>query len=365
MQKQYNKEPVELMNNSIEETSKYYKREQLIQFECKLCSRPFTRWLMDLKHTKVIPKNCPNCNKSIAKTQSPKKPLLKLEGDIPIEEIKKYKRVELICSSCNSVTTRSVRMFLPDKKLICSNCLRAESVKEKYGETHIARVKSITAKKQATMIQRYGCANPSHNKEINKKKSETWKSHQEKNLNAMKNGMIGKYGVDNASKIESVRWRKSRAFRNNHKKIKTKNTHVIYRPEYHYKSVYIYNNLKFDSSWELAFYIYCIDKGKNIIRETCSFTYNCNGLDYSYFPDFRVNGALVEIKGLQFFENRNPASRMINLVLEGFNSKKSFMIISKKYEEIGAQIQEKIGRGTTILDGHGFYSREESCRIKN
>ena len=35
------------------------------------------------------------------------------------------------------------------------------------------------------------------------------------------------------------------------------------------------------------------------------------------------------------------ASRMINLVLEGFNSKKSFMIISKKYEEIGAQIQEK------------------------
>lgn len=53
------------------------------------------------------------------------------------------------------------------------------------------------------------------------------------------------------------------------------------------------------------------------------------------------------------------ASRMINLVLEGFNSKKSFMIISKKYEEIGSQIQEKIGRGTTILDGHGFYSRKE------
>ena len=53
------------------------------------------------------------------------------------------------------------------------------------------------------------------------------------------------------------------------------------------------------------------------------------------------------------------ASRMINIVLEGFNSKKSFMIISKKYEEIGSQIQEKIGRGTTILDGHGFYSREE------
>ena len=265
---------------------------------------------MDLKHTKIIPKNCPNCNKSIAKTQLPKKSLLKVDSNTPIEEIKKYERIEFVCQLCSSVTTRSTRMFLPDKKLICSNCLREKSVKEKYGETHIARVKSITAKKQATMIQRYGCANPSHNKEINKKKSKTWKSNQEKNLNAMKKGMLGKYGVDNAFKIESVRWRKSRAFRNSYKK--AKKSHIIYRPDYHYKSIYIYNNLKFDSSWELAFYIYCIDKGKNIVRETCSFTYNYNGTDYSYFPDFRVNGALVEIKGLQFFENRNPNCRMIN-----------------------------------------------------
>ena len=309
MLKQYSEESIALINSSIEETSKYYKREQLIKFECKLCSRQFTRWLMDLKHTKIIPENCPNCNKSLAKTQPPKKPILKIYESTTAEEIKNYKKVEFICRSCRLPSTRSVRMFLPDKKLICSNCLRAESVREKYGETHIARVKSITAKKQATMMQRYGCANPSHNREINKKKSKTWKSHQEKNLNAMKSGMLGKYGVDNASKIESVRWKKSRAFRNSYKRVKS---HIVYKPDYHYKSVYLYNDLKFDSSWELAFYIYCIDRGKNIIRETCSFTYNCNGTDYSYFPDFRVNGALVEIKGLQFFENRNPNGRMIN-----------------------------------------------------
>ena len=312
MPKQYSEKPVELINNSIEETSKYYKREQLIQFKCKLCSKPFTRWLMDLKHIKIIPENCPNCNKSIAKTQQPKKPIIKINENTSTEEIRNYKKVEFVCKSCNLVSTRSVRMFLPDRKLICSNCLRANSVKEKYGETHIARVKSITAKKQATMIKRYGCANPSHNKEINKKKSKTWKSHQEKNLNAMKKGMLGKYGVDNASKIESVRWRKSRAFRNSNKKSKAKNPRAVYRPDYHYKSIYLYNDLKFDSSWELAFYIYCVDKGKNIIRETCSFTYNCNGADYSYFPDFRVDGFLVEIKGLQFFENRNPNGKMIN-----------------------------------------------------
>lgn len=53
------------------------------------------------------------------------------------------------------------------------------------------------------------------------------------------------------------------------------------------------------------------------------------------------------------------ASRMINFMLEGFNPKKSVMIISRHYEEIGQAIQEKIGRGTTVFDGHGFYSKEE------
>lgn len=312
MPKQYSQEPVKLINNSIEETSKYYRREQLIKFKCNKCSKFFTRWLMDLKHTKIIPENCPNCNKSIAKTKPPKKPLLRITENTPTKEIKNYKKVEFVCKSCGVRTTRSVRMFLLDKKLVCSNCLRTNSVKEKYGETHIARVAAIRDKKQATMMKRYGCVNPSHNKEINKKKSKTWKSHQEKNLNAMKKGMLGKYGVDNASKIESVRWRKSRTFRNSSRKFKVKNSHAIYKQDYHYKSVYLYNDLKFDSSWELAFYIYCIDKGKNIIRETCSFTYNCNGTNYSYFPDFRVDGFLVEIKGLQFFENHNPNCRMIN-----------------------------------------------------
>ena len=363
MPKQYSKEPVELINSSIEETSKYYKREQLIKFTCKLCSKQFTRWLMDLKHTKVIPENCPNCNKSIAKTKPSKKSLLKITENTTAEEIKNYKKVEFVCKSCGLASTRSVRMFLPDKKLICSNCLREESVKEKYGETHIARVKSITAKKQATMIQRYGCVNPSHNKEINKKKSKTWKSHQEKNLNAIKKGMLGKYGVDNASKIESVRWRKSRAFRNSSRKFKAKNSHAIYRPDYHYKSIYIYNNLKFDSSWELAFYIYCIDNNNNIIRETCFFTYNCNGTDYSYFPDFRVDGSLVEIKGLQFFENRNPNGRMINpfdrSLDEKFEAKHQCMI--KNGIQIITDCSKYISYVAQVY-GADFL---KSCRIKN
>ena len=35
------------------------------------------------------------------------------------------------------------------------------------------------------------------------------------------------------------------------------------------------------------------------------------------------------------------------------------MIISDKYNEIGQRIQTDLDRGITVLDGHGFYSKEK------
>lgn len=51
-------------------------------------------------------------------------------------------------------------------------------------------------------------------------------------------------------------------------------------------------------------------------------------------------------------------SKVLNFVIEGFNPKKSIVIISKQHEEIAAKIQEKVDRGITILDGKGYYSKE-------
>ena len=65
---------------------------------------------------------------------------------------------------------------------------------------------------------------------------------------------------------------------------------------------YNYNGLKFDSSWELAFWIYRVDNNISINREPRSFTYEFDGKTHKYFPDFEVNGQLYEIKGAQFFD---------------------------------------------------------------
>jgi len=52
-----------------------------------------------------------------------------------------------------------------------------------------------------------------------------------------------------------------------------------------------------DSSWELAYVIYCLDHGINIQRNTEKRTYVYEGKERNYIPDFIVEGELVEIKG--------------------------------------------------------------------
>jgi hypothetical protein len=58
-----------------------------------------------------------------------------------------------------------------------------------------------------------------------------------------------------------------------------------------------YQGYALDSRWELAYLIYCLDHGKQIERNSKGFPYTFNGKEHRYFPDFRVDGKLVEIKG--------------------------------------------------------------------
>ena len=53
------------------------------------------------------------------------------------------------------------------------------------------------------------------------------------------------------------------------------------------------------------------------------------------------------------------ASKVINFVLEGFNPRKAIIIISDHFESIGRKIQKELDRGITVLNGHGFYSKQQ------
>lgn len=52
-----------------------------------------------------------------------------------------------------------------------------------------------------------------------------------------------------------------------------------------------------DSSWELAYVIYCLENSISIIRNTEKRNYIWEGKEYNYIPDFIVEGRIIEIKG--------------------------------------------------------------------
>lgn len=58
-----------------------------------------------------------------------------------------------------------------------------------------------------------------------------------------------------------------------------------------------YKGIFCDSSWELAFVIYCIDHGKQISRCKEIRYYEVAGVRKKYYPDFIVDGSIIEIKG--------------------------------------------------------------------
>lgn len=58
-----------------------------------------------------------------------------------------------------------------------------------------------------------------------------------------------------------------------------------------------YNEIWCDSSWELAFVLWCEIHRKPIVRNTKSYVYEVNGKQHKYYPDFIVDGEIVEIKG--------------------------------------------------------------------
>jgi hypothetical protein len=93
-----------------------------------------------------------------------------------------------------------------------------------------------------------------------------------------------------------------------------------------------FNGIWFDSSWELAFYLF--HKDEDIIRNSEGFPYIFKGTKHLYYPDFQIGNTYYEIKG---FEDET-----VKVKLEQFPGK-IVILRSKEMKPILKQIELEFG----------------------
>lgn len=133
---------------------------------------------------------------------------------------------------------------------------RANNNLIKYGVENVMQLPENVQRQHTTNIQRYGGVSPMADPMIANKRIAAVNT---------------KYGVDNVFQSSEI---------------KKKCSHKYY-----------YDGEKFDSSWELALWIYAKDHGETIFREPCRISFTFNGKVHYYFPDFYYDGKYMEIKG--------------------------------------------------------------------
>ena len=301
-----------------------------------------------------------------------------------------YINANIVCKNCGAkISEKSLTGFFKrhlhnptiirdtDFNCICINCNRKIIAKsylntkkakekakktnlEKYGYKHASQSEEIKEKTRQTNIERYEVEYPMQSDEVKKKSIKSCRKNLgvDKPLQSdlvkekYKKTCLNKFGVENPFQSEEHKNKSKNTLINKFGSLeaayteryqKTKET-LIRRYQVENAGLlwgkYFFNDYMFDSSWELAFYIYHVDRNHNIKHEPTFFTYKYNNVLCRYYPDFKINGKYYEIKGEQFIK-RNSNGKIVDLVYFGESNKKS----SAKYKCMKKH-------NVTIIDGY-------------
>lgn len=200
-----------------------------------------------------------------------------------------------------------------------------EKIKDAYlsklGVENPSQLKKVKEKKKQTTRDHFGVDNPLQSSEVQekvkrsmlKKYGTTVASKSKIVVDKTRKSNLKKYGVEYPSQLESRKthlkeiWedkKKRNELANKVSKTWLQKTDEELR-DIRIKSYspYEYDGLNFDSSWELAVWIWAKDNGKSIKREPVCIEYKDGEVVRKYYPDFEIEGKLVEVKGDHFFNN--------------------------------------------------------------
>lgn len=307
---------------------KYGQKHPLYEVICPFCDKEMDNTHLT-RHKKCCEKNPKNYIEEkdgiITLTNETIQKLNKLP-----KSLKFKKKVSYTCEKCKqNVTLKSFNWFKSFNT--CPKCERKETCIKKYNGNAPACSKHVQEKMQQTSLERYGVEYAIQNKYILNKRKQTNlekynveevsqnKNIREKQIKTLlnktkeekeaiqtktKQTMLEKYSVEYALQNKDLK----KKAREGYEKTCLEKYGMLHAP----RSTYIYNNEKFDSIPELAFYIYNVDQNKNIIRCPVEYEYIVFGKKHYYIPDFSVDNQVIEIKGNHFLNEdgtwHNPFS---------------------------------------------------------
>ncbi len=230
------------------------------------------------------------------------------------------RKVKFKCEVCGKINIKSFGYLTKD--FICKHC----SISKSSLNSMDKRIK--------TNQQNWGCDNVFQSKEIIKKCKETKKllyndenySNNKQARETYKNNTGYECNLQDPKVIKQIKQTKKKLYNdenyNNRKKAqetcmkKWGVSHQMQVPTIAKKTRkkhITYDNLNFDSRFEVSFY-------KFLKEHNVDFTYQpAIGLPYIfgeekhvYNPDFLIGNQFIELKGLQFFEDKDPNKKMVN-----------------------------------------------------
>lgn len=201
-------------------------------------------------------------------------------------------------------------------KIECQNAIKKNQSLAIYGTSNVSQSGIIKDRKSQTCFEHFGV--PWHlqadsvKDQIDKtNRLRNGDLYKEKRINKTKATIKKKYGVSNISQAKGIQSKKSFRF--------------------------WFQNIRFDSSYELCFFLYHIEN--NIPIERCSDQfpyYDSNNTEHWYHPDFKVNGEFVEVKGEHLLDKQG------NLTSEIYSSSKESKDINfhkqKCMEKVGSRL---------------------------
>lgn len=157
-----------------------------------------------------------------------------------------------------------------------------------------------SAKSKETRLERYGNENYVNVEKCKHTKKERYGDENYNNKEKTVKTNLKRYGVKNVFEAKLIK-----------NKIKNRWLSHGYDHPMHNKDIviktitrYKYNNICFDSSWELALYIWLVDnKIKFEYHPNINFKYSFENIEHTYWPDFIIENKIYEIKGGQYFQN--------------------------------------------------------------